>query len=120
MRKLIAISSATAALCAATGAFAGSASISVTPSTVAPGHVVTISGSVGSCPAGHNALTLYSRAFSNRHSFAGVPATYATVHHGGAFSKRVRIPSNKHAGHYSIGGRCGGGNIGVHATLVVS
>jgi hypothetical protein len=96
-----------------------SASIHVRPSTVGAGHTVQVFGSAGLCPAGDR-VTLLSGAFSDAHSFAGVPAVYATVNRKGNYSTTTKIPSSRAAGSYTVTGRCGGGNLGVHATLSVS
>jgi hypothetical protein len=48
-----------------------------------------------------------------------VPAVIAAVRPGGTFAATTRIPRSTPAGTYDISGRCGGGNIGVVATLEV-
>ena len=92
--------------------------ILVVPSVVAPGHVVTVSGSAGGCPVG-DTVTLISRAFTHTHDFAGVPAVLTKVRYGGTFHVATRIPSTKKPGRYGITARCGGGNLGVLAHLRV-
>jgi hypothetical protein len=62
---------------------------------------------------------LLSRAFAHTEEFAGVPALTAAVKPGGTFTTTTRIPRSTPAGTYDISGRCGGGNIGVVATLEV-
>jgi hypothetical protein len=94
------------------------ASIHVRPSTVHSGHTVRVFGSAGLCLAGDR-VTLLSRAFGNAHSFAGVPAVYATVNSKGNYSTTAKIPASKAAGSYTVTGRCGGGTLGVSATLHV-
>jgi hypothetical protein len=90
--------------------------IHVSPSSVPAGQPVTLSGSVGpDCPG---PVTI-SKAFVHTHDFAGLPAVFATVKQGGAFTTTTRIPRSKAAGTYTITGRCGGGNLGVSATLRV-
>jgi hypothetical protein len=64
-------------------------------------------------------VTLISRAFSHRHDFAGLPALYARVRTNGDYSVRTRIPVTRRPARYRIGGRCGGGNLGVSARLRV-
>jgi hypothetical protein len=98
-------------------AFASGPTIVATPNPVDAGAIVTLHGTLHGCP-GPDPLMLLSNAFARTHEFAGVPAVYATVHAGGAYSVRTRIPSSKH-GNYSISGRCGGGNIGVVRILRV-
>jgi hypothetical protein len=98
-------------------AWAAPVAIHVSPSSVAAGDTVTLSGSVGpDCPG---PVTLISKAFAHTHDFAGLPAVFAAVEPGGAFTATTRIPGSKAAGTYTITGRCGGGNLGVSATLLV-
>jgi hypothetical protein len=93
------------------------ANVHVSPSSVAAGDTVTLSGSVG--PDCTGTVTLISKAFVHTHDFAGLPAVFATVKPGGAFTATTTIPRSKPAGTYTISGRCGGGNLGTSATLVV-
>jgi hypothetical protein len=116
--KRLAGIAAAAALAVSGVALAASASIHVTPGTVHAGQRVEVSGNAGGCPVGDR-VTLLSRAFSHRHEFAGVPAVFARVKTNGHYGHSVLIPSGRHAGRYSITGRCGGGNFGVTAHLRV-
>jgi hypothetical protein len=96
--------------------------IRVSPSSVAAGGTITVSGSVGPDQAGSecaSGVTLLSRAFVHTHDFAGVPAVGAAVRPDGTFTATTTIPRSKAAGSYTISGRCGGGNLGASATLVV-
>jgi hypothetical protein len=96
--------------------------LQVSPSSITAGDTVVVSGSVGPAPAESACATsvlLLSRAFVHTDEFAGVPAVTAAVGSDGAFAATIRIPSSTPAGTYSISGRCGGGNIGVSATLRV-
>jgi hypothetical protein len=96
--------------------------IHVSPSRIVAGHTVTVSGSAGQVPADSacaSGITLISKAFIHTHDFAGLPAVVAAVNSAGAFTATTTIPRSKPAGTYSITGRCGGGNLGVSATLVV-
>jgi hypothetical protein len=105
----------------ATGAAAATAAaprIAVDPSTVHRGQLVRVHGTLHGCAVG-DTVTLLSRAFSRRHSFAGVPAVFATVRAGGRYSVRTRIPARRRAGLYHVTGRCGGGNLGVAVALRV-
>jgi hypothetical protein len=95
------------------------AAIHVNPRSVVAGHTVTVSGSVGSDSSECSAVTLLSRAFVHTYDFADVPAIGATVKPDGTFTVTTTIPRSKAAGTYTITGRCGGGNLGVSATLVV-
>jgi hypothetical protein len=102
----------------AAAATAARPSITVHPSTVVRGRSVVVRGSAGGCPRG-DAVTLISRAFAHVHDFAGVPAVYARVRAGGLFRTTALIPRTRRPGRYVITGRCGGGNLGVSATLTV-
>jgi hypothetical protein len=90
----------------------------VKPKKVHAGQRVRVFGNAAGCPAGDR-VTLISFAFRKTHEFAGVPAVFATVKADGSYSKRVRIPRSKAPKRYSIGGRCGGGNLGVSRKLRV-
>jgi hypothetical protein len=104
------------------------ASLHVSPNPVAPGASVRLTGSVGlhrgrpQCPAGDQ-VDLLSEAFAPHRNraldFAGVPTVLATVRRNGTFAATGRIRQTKHAGTYTIGGRCGGGNLGFHVRLRV-
>jgi hypothetical protein len=98
---------------------ATSPSISVRPHRVLAGDRVRVFGNVGGGCVRGDRVTLISRAFSHRHEFAGLPAVFATVGRHGNYSVRTRIPKRRAAHRYRITGRCGGGNLGVHATLRV-
>jgi hypothetical protein len=103
-------------------AWAAPATLQVSPSSVTAGDTVVVSGSVGPAPEGSDCasgVTLLSRAFVHTHDFADVPAVFAAVRPDGTFTVTTRIPRSKAAGTYTISGRCGGGNLGVSATLVV-
>jgi hypothetical protein len=93
--------------------------ITVSPSTVHRGRTVLVSGVAGGCAAG-DTVTLLSHAFTATHSFAGVPAVYATVGSAGRFSTHARIATARVPGVYTITARCGGGNLGVAAYLTVT
>jgi hypothetical protein len=96
--------------------------VHASPNPVLAGHTVTVSGSVGPDQAGSECATgvkLLSRAFNSNQDFAGVPALGATVRPDGTFTATTTIPRSRAAGSYTITGRCGGGNLGVSATLVV-
>jgi hypothetical protein len=103
---------------AASASAAGGISIRVSPSTVHRGHTVRVYGNVAPCPKGSQ-VELLSNAFVHTHDFAGLPEVIAIVRAHGAYSVTTRIPATKAPGHYSITGRCGGGNLGVSATLHV-
>jgi hypothetical protein len=97
------------------------ASIHVSPSSVAAGGTVTLSGSVGPNSAGSECATgvlLLSRAFDSNQEFADVPALGVAVRPDGTFTTTTVIPRSRAAGTYPISGRCCGGNFG-GTTLVV-
>ena len=101
---------------------APAATLQVSPGSVTAGDTVVVSGSVGPGQAGSacaSSIELLSRAFDDTHEFAGVPAVTAAVRADGTFTTTTRIPRSRPAGTYDISGRCGGGNIGVSATLQV-
>ena len=117
---VVALVALVAAAVAAVTASASAArvSLSVTPTTVHRGHLVTISGNAGSCPVG-DTVTVMSRAFVRVHEFAGIPAVLTKVRGGQRFRATTRIPARKRPGRYGITARCGGGNLGVSARLTV-
>jgi hypothetical protein len=98
-------------------AWAAPVAIHVAPSSVRAGETVVLSGSVG--PDCSGSVTLISKAFVHTYDFAGLPAVFATAKPGGAFTATTMIPRSRAAGTYTITGRCGGGNLGVSATLAV-
>jgi len=112
------LSAAAIATIAAAGVMAPAASIEVSPVHVRRGQAVNLHGSAGDCRPG-DLVTLLSNAFVPTHQFAGVAAVSARVSSTGLFSVRTRIPATRKAGRYVIAGRCGGGNLGVSATLHV-
>ena len=91
--------------------------ISVRPGTVSPGGLVHVSGNAGSCAAG-NTLTLISSAFPG-HAY-GKGTLTGRVGAGHAFSISGHVRSDARAGSYTVSARCGGGNLGVSATVRVS
>ena len=65
-------------------------------------------------------VTLISPAFAGLGEFAGVGATTATADASGNFTTTVTLSPSVAPGTYDITGRCGGGNLGVGATLTVA
>jgi hypothetical protein len=116
-RATLAAGTAAAALTLA-GAVTAATSLTVAPSPVHRGHRVIVRGNADGCPVGA-AVTIISKAFAHTHDFAGLPAVFARVRSGGKFGVRPRIPSSKAAGNYGVSARCGGGNLGVSATIHV-
>jgi hypothetical protein len=103
---------------------AGAATITVSPSSVAAGGQVTVSGDVlangqpGCSVPGD--VTLISGAFEGLGEFAGVGATTAQADASGNFSTTVALSTSVAAGTYDVSARCGGGNLGVTASLTVT
>jgi hypothetical protein len=93
-------------------------SISVSPTTVPAGGVVHISGSVSTqaCSASDAATLTSDSALFPPDGFG--PS--ATRDAQGAFAVDYTIPDSTPAGTYQIGIRCGGGNVGVTASLSVT
>src|SRR4051794_21346207 len=90
--------------------------LTVAPSRVHRGHRVIVRGNADGCPVG-GTVTIISKAFAHTHDFAGLPAVFARVRGGGKFGVRPRIPGSKAVGNYGVSARCGGGNLGVSATV---
>jgi len=120
MKKLLAVL-AVLAFAAPAAVAATKASVKVSPATVKAGKTVRVYGSVGTGCAKGDAVTLYSKAFKgSKHEFAGIPAVFAKQDKHHNFSIHVAIEKTVKKGSYTIGGRCGGGNLGSAATLKVS
>jgi len=109
---------------------ASAASINVTPGTVPVGGTVTVSGDVlnggnpdnpGRRPACQlpGTVTLISGACAGQGSFMNMDVE-TTAGTDGRFSVQATILSGVRPDTYEITGRCGGGNLGVSATLVVT
>lgn len=106
-----------ALLALATSAVAAPASLQVTPSTVAAGRAVTVTGHCGNNTSGY----VISRAFFRdaTHDFAGVGAVSFNTDAAGAFTTHPVIAATTAPGDYTIGARCGGGNLGIQVHLTV-
>jgi hypothetical protein len=99
-------------------------SITVTPSSVSAGGTVTLSGDIlvngkPGCGA-PGTVTLLSPAFVGLGEFAGEGAVDLPVDATGHFSAQVTLHTSVAVGTHMITGRCGGGNMGVSATLTVT
>jgi hypothetical protein len=110
-----------ALVAAAAPVAAAGSTISVTPSSVAAGGTVTVSGSIptsgaGSCGAGEGVTLTATDALFPQGGFGPTAPRSAS----GSFSVAYQVPSSTPAGTYSIGMRCGGGNVGISATLTVT
>ncbi len=103
---------------------ASAATIAVSPTSVTTSGTVTVSGDVlangtpGCAVPGR--VTLISGAFAGLGEFAGQGAVNLPVDATGHFSSAVTLKSSVAAGAYTVTGRCGGGNLGVTASLTVS
>ncbi len=118
MRKATLAAGTAVAVLAFAGAVTAATSLTVAPASVHRGHRVIIRGNADGCGLG-NAVTIISKAFAHTHDFAGLPAVFARVRAGGKFGVRPRIPGTKAVGNYGVSARCGGGNLGVSATIHV-
>ncbi len=87
-----------------------SSMIGTTPSTVRPGHLERLHGSLA-CHNGDQ-VDLLSHAFKGSpHNFGSTPEVITKVEND-HYSVVIRIYKNVKAGTYTITGRCGGGNFG--------
>lgn len=124
MRKALTVAALAIAAVCLTALPAAAASINVSPSSTTPGGTVTVSGDVlvnGQAGCGlPGTVTLISNAFAGLGEFAGEGAITASADASGHYSATVNLGSSVAPGTYTITGRCGGGNLGVEATLTVS
>lgn len=120
MRKMLGlVMVAIPAIWLASPAVAGpAATLHVTPSSVAAGGTVQVSGT---CEANTSGFAL-SHAFLHdaSHDFAGVGAVSFTTNASGSFSATATIPASTTPGSYDVTARCGGGNLGITAALLVT
>jgi hypothetical protein len=96
------------------------AALRVSPSSVAAGDRVTLSGSVGPDQAGSECatrVTLYSNAFPITKDAGELPTLYAVAKPDGTFTTTTTIPRSRAAGTYRISAHCEG--IFAGATLEV-
>jgi hypothetical protein len=122
-RALLAALALTAVVVSARAASAGAQPrIAVSPSSVAPGETVTISGNLPQGPSEECSptgdqvrLTSTADLFPPDGFGPEVP-----VDASGDFSATYTIPTTTPAGTYKIGMRCGGGNVGVNTTLRIT
>jgi hypothetical protein len=93
-------------------------SITVSPSTVPAGGTVHISGSVSvkACPLLDSATVVGKAALFPPDGFGPSAARNAQ----GDFALDHAVPTSTPPGSYEIEVRCGGGNVGIAATLTVS
>lgn len=104
-----------AALALAGTAAATTRALHVSPTTVARGGIVTVSGK--GCLAG-DTVYLISPPFLGNAFVQHSVATRARAN--GTFSRRVTIRRHVRPGRYLITARCGGGNLGIAAHLRVT
>lgn len=119
MRRLLALATAVIPLLwLAAPATAAAATLHVTPHTVPAGGSVQVSGTCES----HTTGFAISPAFVHdaSHDFAGVGAVPFTTNAGGAFSVTAQVAAATAPGTYSVTARCGGGNLGISASLTVT
>ena len=90
--------------------------LAVVPGTVSPGAAVKVVGNAGICPAGSTVLAI-SKAFPG-HAY-GAGALTGRVASGGAFTIRGHVRSSLKPGRYVVTARCGGGNLGVAASVTI-
>ncbi len=102
---------------AGSAAFAARVDLVVTPATVAPGAAVRVIARSSPCHVGGSAVAI-SAAFPGR-AFGGAGTLTGRVGRSGAFSIHGRVRAGVHPGRYTVGVRCGGGNLGVTAYLRV-
>lgn len=105
-----------AAVAVVASATASRPRIVVRPEAVSPGATIHVTGNAGTCSVGAT-VTLISRAFPG-HAY-GEGTLTGTVRAGHAFSIFGRVRSRLRPGSYHVGARCGGGNLGVGATVRV-
>ena len=99
-------------------AVAAPVSLQVSPRSVPAGGSVHVSGT---CEANAGGFAISSAFLHDAtHDFAGVGAVHFTTDGSGAFAVDALIPTSRAPGTYTVGGRCGGGNLGVSVALVVT
>ena len=103
---------------AAPVAAAPATSLQVSPTSEAAGGSVQVSGT---CEANTSGFAL-SHAFLHdaSHDFAGVGAAPFQTDAAGGFAVTAEIPTSIAPGSYDVTARCGGGNLGLTATLIVT
>lgn len=120
MHKVLGTAALTTVICclAAPALAASGASIAVSPSSQHAGGSVQVSGTCEASTSGY----AISSAFRHdaTHDFAGVGAASFTTDSMGHFATTAMISSAATPGSYTVSARCGGGNIGVTATVVVA
>ena len=90
-------------------------SLTASPAHIDRGGTVTFRG--GTCSSGDTVL-LISRMFPGR-AYGGGGAVQTTASASGTFRTSVVVPHKKPPGLYAVTARCGGGNLGISATVRV-
>ena len=120
MRRFVIVAAAVVciAILGTAPAYGASASINVSPSAAPAGSTVHISGSipVKKCPASDGATITSDSALFPPDGFGPT----ATRDSQGTFAVDYTVPTSTPPGSYTLGLRCGGGNVGVSATLTVT
>ena len=102
---------------APTTALAATATVRVTPTTVAAGGSVVVSGT---CEASTSGVAISSAFLHDAtHDFAGVGAVTFATDAVGAYAVTAVVPASRSPGTYPVSVRCGGGLIGQPASVVV-
>jgi hypothetical protein len=92
-------------------------SLGVSPARVVAGGTVRVTGHCDRNTSGFVLSDAFLRDAT--HEFAGVGAVPVTTDAAGDFSAEAHIPVDRR-GAYPVYGRCGGGNLGISTTLVVT
>ena len=90
--------------------------LTVRPSAVSPGGTVLLTGNAGTCSVG-STVSAISAAFPG-HAY-GQGALTGRVRDGHGFSIVGHVRRSLRRGSYRVTARCGGGNLGVAATIRV-
>jgi hypothetical protein len=93
-------------------------SLRVSPVHVAPGGTLHVTGHCDPNTSGFVLSAAFLR--DGTHEFAGVGAAPIASDPAGDFSADAQIPADRTPGTYAVGARCGGANLGVSATVVVT
>jgi hypothetical protein len=124
IRRVLLVAAVAVAMLVVFAPPASAASIVVSRTTVTLGGTVVVTGDTTSPSGGHcaqgDSVTLISNAFVGHATFAGEGALLTPVDSAGRFRVSTTVFTIVRPGTYSITARCGGGNLGVQATLVVS
>jgi hypothetical protein len=119
MRKLLVFAlGAISVIWLAVPATAAAATLHVSPHTVPAGGTVRVSGTCESHTTGYAISSAFVHDAS--HDFAGVGAAPFSTNAAGAFSVSPQVAAGTAPGNYSVGARCGGGNLGISVTLTVT